>query len=332
MIDLSTDWIGLHLGSPLIAASSPNTRDISRIRQLEDVGAAAVVLPSLFEEQIELESRLLDQELSHGVDSFAESLTYLPEPAHFNFGPDAYLEHVRRAKDAVDIPVIGSLNGVSPGGWMRYARLIEQAGADALELNIYLLAGGTDRSAGELEAQYEELVAQVRASVRIPLAVKLSHQFTALGHFARRLADRGADGLVLFNRFYQPDLDIEALEVVPTLTLSRPSELLLRLTWVAMLYGHIDADLGVTGGVHTAADVLKAMMAGASAAMMTSALLQHGIGYLAGVRRDLHAWMDDHGYERIAEMRGSLSQRAIRNPDAYERANYLRVLSSYAVK
>ena len=331
MIDLSTDWMGLHLGSPLVVSPNPYCQELGRIRHMEDAGAGAVVLHSLFEEQIERESRLLDRELSHGVDSFAESLTFLPELNHFNLGPDAYLEHVRRAKDAVDIPVIASLNGSTTGGWVRYARLIQDAGADGLELNIYLMPGGVDRTGAEIEAQYRELVREVRHAVKIPLAVKLSHQFSAFGHFARTLVTAGANGLVLFNRFYQPDLDVELLEVLPSLALSTRDELSLRLTWVAMLYGRVEADLAITGGVHEARDVLKSVMAGANVAMMASAILRHGIPHLAHVRRELHAWMEQHEYGSIEQMRGSLSQRAIRNPDTYERANYLRVLSSYAM-
>ena len=331
MIDLSTDWMGLHLGSPLVVSPNPYCQDLGRIRHMEDAGAAAVVLHSLFEEQIERESRLLDRELSLGADSFAESLTFLPEMNQFNLGPDAYLEHVRRAKDAVDIPVIGSLNGSTPGGWVRHAKLIEEAGADAIELNIYLMPGNLDAPGAVIEGQYRELVREVRHAVKIPLAVKLSHQFSAFGHFARTLVKSGANGIVLFNRFYQPDLDIDALEVLPTLALSTPDELPLRLTWTAMLYGRLEADIAITGGVHNATDVIKSVMAGAAIAQMASAILRYGIPHIAHVRRDLHAWLEHREYASIEQMRGSLSQRAIRNPDSYERANYLRVLSSYAL-
>jgi dihydroorotate dehydrogenase (fumarate) len=299
---------------------------------MEDAGAAAVVLHSLFEEQITLESFLLDQDLSAGAESFPEALTYLPDLHEYNLGPDAYVEHVRKAKAAVDIPVIGSLNGVSTGGWLRYAKAIEEAGADALELNIYFVASDLDRDARTIEDQYVGLVRDVVASVRIPVAVKVGHHFSAFGHFAGRLVAEGAKGLVLFNRFYQPDLDIEELDVVPTLSLSNPYELLLRLNWVAILYGKLKADLAVTGGVHAASDVLKTMMAGANVAMLTSALLKHGIGHLRTVEADLARWMEEHEYESVDQMRGSLSQRAVANPSAYERGNYLRVLSSYALK
>jgi dihydroorotate dehydrogenase (fumarate) len=331
-MDLSTTYLGLDLRNPLVVSPSPLCQDVGRIRQMEDAGAGAVVLHSLFEEQITLESFLLDRDLSEGSESFPEALTYLPDLTQYNFGPDAYVEHVRKAKAAVDIPVIGSLNGVSTGGWLRYAKDIEEAGADALELNIYLVASDPDRSGDEIEEQYAELVRDVVASVQIPVAVKVGHHFTAFGHFARRLVDEGAHGLVLFNRFYQPDLDLEELDVVPSLTLSSPYELLLRLNWVAILYGKVDCDLAVTGGVHSAQDVLKAMMAGANVAMLTSALLQKGIGHLRTVEADLKQWMDQHEYESIRQMRGSLSQRAVATPSAYERGNYLRVLSSYALK
>jgi dihydroorotate dehydrogenase (fumarate) len=331
-MDLRTTYLGLDLRNPLVVSPSPLCQDLGRIRQMEDAGAGAVVLHSLFEEQITLESFLLDRDLSDGTESFPEALTYLPDLHEYNMGPDAYVEHVRKAKEAVDIPVIGSLNGVSTGGWLRYAQAIEEAGADALELNIYLVASDPDRSGGEIEDQYVELVRDVVTSVRIPVAVKLGHHFSAFGHFARRLVDEGTHGLVLFNRFYQPDLDIEELDVVPTLTLSSPYELLLRLNWVAILYGKVDCDLAVTGGVHGAKDVLKAMMAGAKVAMLTSALLQKGIGHLHTVEADLTRWMEEHEYESVNQMRGSLSQRAVANPSAYERGNYLRVLSSYALK
>jgi dihydroorotate dehydrogenase (fumarate) len=331
-MDLGTTYLGLELKSPLVVSPSPLCQDVSRIRQMEDAGAAAVVLHSLFEEQITLESFLLDRDLSDGTESFPEALTYLPELHEYNMGPDAYVEHVRKAKAAVGIPVIGSLNGVSSGGWLRYAKAIEEAGADALELNIYFVASDLDRDARVIEDQYVDLVRDVVASVRIPVAVKVGHHFSAFGHFAGRLAAEGAKGLVLFNRFYQPDLDVEELDVVPTLSLSNPYELLLRLNWVAILYGKVQADLAVTGGVHSATDVLKAMMAGAKVAMLTSALLKQGIGHLATVHAGLVRWMEEHEYESVAQMRGSLSQRAVANPSAYERGNYLRVLSSYALK
>ena len=332
MVDLSIRYLGRRLSSPLVASSSPLTGQLDEIRRMEDAGAGAVVLPSLFEEQIELESHHLDHHLTHGAESHAEALSYFPDLGRYALGPEGYLEHVRRAKAAVSIPVIASLNGVSAGGWTRYARLIEEAGADALELNVYFMATDLDRSAAEIELTYLELARAVKSSVRIPVAVKLGHAFTAAAHFARRMDETGVDALVLFNRFYQPDFDLERLEVVPTLTLSQSSELLLRLHWVAVLYGRIQADLAVTGGVHTAADVLKSMMAGARVAMMTSALLQHGVEHLARVRAELVSWMEAHEYESIRQMQGSMSYRSAPDPAAFERANYLRVLGSYVLR
>jgi len=330
MIDLSTRYLGLRLASPLVASASPLCESLDSLRRMEDAGAAAVVLHSLFEEQIDVESHHLDRSLSHGTESYAESVSYFPDLHDYNLGPDGYLEHVRRAKAAVDIPVIGSLNGVSTGGWIRFARKIEQAGADALELNIFHLPTDPALTGAEVEQMYVDLVRDVKRSVAIPVAVKLGHAFTATANVARRLDGAGADGLVLFNRFYLPDFDLETLDVVPTLTLSSPHELLVRLHWVAILHGHVGADLAVTGGVHGAEDVLKVMMAGARVAMTTSALLQHGIDHLARVRAGLLAWMEAHEYASIAQMQGSMSYRAVAEPAAFERANYMKVLSAYA--
>jgi dihydroorotate dehydrogenase (fumarate) len=299
---------------------------------MEDAGASAVVLPSLFEEQITLESHYLDRYLSHGTESFAESLTYFPDMIDYNLGPDGYLELIRRAKFVVDIPIIGSLNGVSTGGWITYAKKIEEAGADALELNTYYIPTDPELTGAQVEQMYLDLVRDVKASVRIPVAIKLSPNFSAIPNMARRLDQAGADALVMFNRFYQPDFDLENLEVVPSLILSGSYELLVRLTWVAVVYGHIRADLAITGGVHTALDVLKAMMVGARVAMMTSALLTHGIGHLNTVRADLLTWMEQHEYESIRQMQGSMSHRSVANPAAFERANYMKVLSSYVLK
>ncbi|HTT69084.1 MAG TPA: dihydroorotate dehydrogenase-like protein [Gemmatimonadales bacterium] len=332
MTDLTTDYLGFTLSSPLVASASPLCEDLDNLRRLEDAGAAAVVLHSLFEEQLARESEVLDRALSAGTDSHAEALSYFPDLASYNLGPEGYLEHVRKAKAALGIPVIASLNGVSSGGWVDYARKMEQAGADALELNVYFIPTDAHLTGAAVEQQYCDLVRDVRAAIRIPLAVKVGHQFTAFANMARRLEEAGAGALVLFNRFYQPDLDVENLEVVSALSLSQPYELLLRLHWVAVLYGRLQADLAVTGGVHAAGDVLKAMMAGANVAMMTSTLLRSGIGHLTAVRQELAAWMNEHEYESVRQMRGSLSQRSTANPEAYERANYVKVLSSYAVK
>lgn len=332
MVDLSTTYLGLTLKNPLVVSPSPLCEQIDNIRQMEDAGASAVVLPSLFEEQITLESHHLDRYLSHGTESFAESLTYFPDMIDYNLGPDGYLELVRRAKFVVDIPIIGSLNGVSTGGWITYAKKIEEAGADALELNTYYIPTDPELTGAQVEQMYLDLVRDVKASVRIPVAIKLSPNFSAIPNMARRLDQAGADALVMFNRFYQPDFDLENLEIVPSLILSGSYELLVRLTWVAIVYGHVRADLAITGGVHTALDVLKAMMVGARVAMMTSALLTHGIGHLNTVRADLLSWMEQHEYESIRQMQGSMSHRSVANPAAFERANYMKVLSSYVLK
>ncbi len=332
MIDLSTTYLGLSLKNPLVVSASPLCEDLGTVRRMEDAGAAAVVMHSLFEEQINVEGQELDRYLSSGTESFAESLTYFPDLTGYNLGPDAYLEHIRRVKGAVGIPVIGSLNGISTGGWIRYAKMIQEAGADALELNVYYIPTDPELSSAQVEQMYLDLVRDVKGTLRIPVAVKLGHSFTAMANMARRLDQAGADALVLFNRFYQPDFDLEKLEAVATLTLSSSYELLLRLHWVAILYGRIRADLAVTGGVHTTQDVLKAMMAGARVAMMTSALLRNGIGHLTSLRADLAAWMEEHEYESIRQMQGSMSYRSVVNPAAFERANYMKVLSSYALR
>jgi dihydroorotate dehydrogenase (fumarate) len=331
MIDLRTSYMGLQLKNPIVASASPLCDSVDKIRLLEDHGIAAVVLPSLFEEQLILESESVDADLSRGADAFPESSSFLPDLMDYNLGPDGYLELIRKAKESVSVPVIGSLNGVSPGGWVRYARDMEQAGADAIELNIYSLVTDPSRTASQVEKDYCDLVRKMREALTIPIAVKISHFFSAVANFASHLDTSGANALVLFNRFYQPDLDIEQLEVVPSLTLSRPSELLLRLHWVAIIHGHIGADMAITGGVHSAQDVLKSMMAGARVAMMTSALLENGVEYLDTVRAGMIRWMEEHEYESINQMCGSMSQRNVPDPAAYERANYMRVLSSYTL-
>jgi len=332
MIDLTTTYLGLNLANPLVPSASPLTEELDNIRRMEDAGAPAVVLHSLFEEQITLESHELDRFLGAGTESFPESLTYLPDLTGYNRGPDGYLEHLLRAKKAVRIPIIASLNGVSPGGWTKYARKIEQAGANALELNIYDVPIDAEVTSAEIENRYCELVREVKATVEIPIAVKLSPYFTSMPHMAQKLDQAGASALVLFNRFYQPDFDLESLDVVPNLVLSNSYELLPRLHWVAILYGNIRADMAVTGGVHTAQDVLKTMMAGARVAMMTSALLKNGIRHLAEVRQQLVEWMEEHEYAAISQMQGSMARRSVTRPEAFERNNYMRVLSSYALR
>jgi len=329
MIDLTTTYLGLSLRSPVVPSSSPLMEKVENLLRMEEAGAGAVVLHSLFEEQITHESHELDHYLNRGTESYAESTSYFPDLIGYNRGPEGYLDHIRRAKAALTIPVIASLNGVSPGGWVSYAKYIEEAGADALELNVYYVAADAFQSAAEVEEMYLDLLREVKRGLSIPVAVKLGHHFSAFAHFARAMSGAGADGLVLFNRFYQPDFDLERLQVVPDLNLSHPNELRLRLRWVAMLYGRIGTDLAVTGGVHGATDVVKCMMAGASIAMMTSAILARGIDHVADVLHDLRQWMDEHEYESIQAMRGSMSRRAVAEPAAFERANYMKVLRSY---
>jgi dihydroorotate dehydrogenase (fumarate) len=329
MPDLKTTYLGLPLKNPLVASASPLSKSLDTVRRLEDAGASAIVMYSLFEEQITHESQELNHYLERGTNSFAESLSYFPDLDNYNLGPEPYVEHVRTIKQAVGIPVIGSLNGISSGGWLEYAQKIEQAGADALELNIYYLPTDLELSGAELEEDYVQLVKDVRAKVKLPIAVKLSPYFTALPNMAKRIVGAGANALVLFNRFYQPDFDLEELEVIPNLVLSTSHELRLPLRWIAILYGRIQADFALTSGVHTAQDVLKAMMAGANVAMMTSTLLESGVGRITHILTELQEWMEEHEYDSIAQMRGSMSQRAVADPAAFERANYLKVLNSF---
>lgn len=331
MIDLSTTYLGLNLKNPLVPSASPLSKSIDTLKRLEDHGASAVVMYSLFEEQITHESRELDHYLSYGTDSYAEATTYFPDLANYNLGPQEYLNHIRQAKESLNIPIIGSLNGVSNGGWVRYAKLIEQAGADALELNVYFIPTDPSISSTSVEQMYLDLVRHVKASVKIPVAVKLTHFFSSLPYMAMRLDQVGADALVLFNRFYQPDIDLENLEVMANLTLSSSYELRLRLRWAAILFGRIKADLAVTGGVHTAEDVLKSMMVGAKVAQMASALLHNGLHVLDDILIDLRRWLETHEYESIKQLQGSMSQRHVAQPAAFERANYMKVLNSFEV-
>ena len=329
MIDLTTSYLGLTLKNPLVHSASPLSENVDTMKRLEDAGVSAIVMHSLFEEQITHESRQLDHYLSYGTESQAEARSYFPEANSYRVGPDGYLEKIRLAKAALAIPVIGSLNGVSRGGWVEYARLIQQAGADALELNIYMIPTDPEMSGPEVEQMYVDTVAAVRAEVTIPLAVKVSPYFSAMANMAKRLESAGADGLVLFNRFYQPDFDLDQLEVVPHLVLSTSWEMRLPLRWVAILYGRVDVDFAITSGVHSHEDVIKGVMAGASATMMTSALLQNGISHVRGVLDGLARWMKEREYASIAQMRGSMSQKHVKEPAAFERANYMKMLHSW---
>ena len=332
MADLTTTYLGLKLKNPVVASASPISKKLDGIRKLEDAGASAVVMYSLFEEQITHDSLALDHYLSRGTETFAEALTYFPDLDRYNIGPDDYLELISKAKKATSIPIIGSLNGVSAGGWINYARKIEQAGADALELNVYYVSTDPSLGASELEENYIDLVKSVRAQIQIPLALKLSPNFTALPNIASRLSGAGANGLVLFNRFLQPDLDIETLEVTPNLQLSTPSELRIPLRWTAILYGRVMADLALTGGVHGGQDVLKAMMAGARVTMLASELLQNGIGRIAEILQEVESWMEEFEYVSINQMQGSMSQQAVAEPAAFERANYMKALQSFDIR
>lgn len=328
-MDLSTSYMGFELPHPVIPGASPLTDDLGLVRRLEDAGAPMIVMHSLFEEQVVDEEVAITRSMDRPKESYAEALWYLPEPEDFRLGPDAYLEQVRKIKATVSVPVIASLNGTSVGGWLRYAQLIEQAGADGLELNLYELAADPEESGAAVEERALEIVRSVRESIRIPIAVKLSPFYSALAHMAQRLSGLGINGLLLFNRFYQPDLDVEALEVKRIVRLSDSSELLLRLRWLALLFGRVSVPLAATGGVHTALDAVKAVMAGASAVQMVSALLQHGPDHLKEVRDGLAQWLEEHEYESLRQMHGSLSLTRVEDAAAYERANYVKLLQTW---
>ena len=328
-MSLTTNYLGLVLKNPIVASSSPLSHTVDSIRRLEDAGASAVVMYSLFEEQITFDSFYVDHYLRSNTNSFAESLSFFPEMDDYNVWPDEYLNLIRRAKESVDIPVIGSLNGVSAGGWINYASLIEDAGADALELNVYYVPTNAELTGQEVENIYLDMLRSVKRSVTIPLAMKLSPFFSSPANIAKRLVDEGANGLVLFNRFYQPDLDLETLSVAPRLVLSNSNELRLPLRWVAILYGRLLADLAITTGVHTSEDVLKGLMAGAKVTMMASELLQNGVRRIKEILGEIESWMDEREYASVAQMIGSMSQQHCAEPAAFERANYMKVLDSY---
>jgi dihydroorotate dehydrogenase (fumarate) len=329
MVDLTTKYLGLSLKNPLVASASPLSKKVESSIRMEQAGVSAIVMYSLFEEQIIRESLKLHADLTRGTDSFSEALTYLPDYGLYSIGPEKYLEVLEKTKRAVSIPVIGSLNGATPGGWTEYAKKIEQAGADALELNMYDLATDPEISAARLEDRYISLVSDIRKEVRIPLAVKLSPFFTSLPNFARHLVEAGINGLVLFNRFYQPDFDLEELEVTPNLVLSNSHELRLPLRWIAILYGRVTTDFALTSGIHTPEDVVKSVMAGASVVMTASAMLHDGINHASVLLDGMQSWMMEHEYESVQQMKGSMSQKSVADPAAFERANYMAVLSSY---
>ena len=330
MTDLSTQYLGLELDSPLVASAGPLTGQVDTLRRLADAGAAAVVLPSLFEEDIERTIREQERFLGAGTESFAEAMTYLPDITGDRTGVDGHIRLVEEAKAALDIPVIASLNGNSAGGWTSYARALVDAGADALELNVYLVAADVGDEAADIETRYTDLVATVRSAVRVPLAVKVSPFFTAMANVAQRLTGAGADGLVLFNRFYQPDIDLETLDVTPSMTLSTSADLRLPLRWIGLLHGRVGVSLAASGGVHTPEDVVKVLLAGADVAMSTSALLRHGPEHLTVLRDGLTTWLEDGAYASVTQMRGSVSARSVRDPDAFERASYVRTLLRHA--
>jgi dihydroorotate dehydrogenase (fumarate) len=329
-VDLSTSYLGLCLRGPIVASASPLTGNLDSLRALEDAGIAAVVLPSLFEEQIEHEQIDLHELLEHQTHSIGEALTWFPELEDYNTGPDRYLEHLAAAKAALEVPVIASLNGVSAGGWVRYARLCEEAGADALELNVYAVETDPRHSAAEVEERTLALVAQVREAVSIPLAVKVGPFYSAFAHMAQRLAEAGADGLVLFNRFLQPDIDLETLEVAPWLPLSSPVELRLPLRWIAILRGRVEVDLAGTTGVHDWQGALKLLLTGANAVLVASAFLRRGPEVAREMLVGIRAWMEEREYESLRQLQGSLSQVSCPDPAAFERGNYMRALTSYA--
>jgi dihydroorotate dehydrogenase (fumarate) len=328
-MDLTTTYMGMDLKNPIVPSASPLSEDLGNIRRMEDAGASAVVMYSLFEEQITLESHQLDHYLSYGAEGFAEALSFFPDMETYKVGPDDYLNRIHQAKEAVSIPIIGSLNGVSTGGWIEYARKIEEAGADALELNVYYIPTDLDMTGADVEKMYLDVLRDVKKVISIPVAMKLSPYFSATANMAYRLAEEGADALVLFNRFYQPDFDLEDLEVVPRIVLSSTDELTLPLRWIAILYGRVPVDLAITSGVHTVEEVLKGLMAGAKVTMMTSELLKNGIPRISQILEGMVQWMEEYEYESVTQMQGSMSQRSVAEPAAFERANYMKTLSSW---
>lgn len=330
-MDLTTTYMGLQLKNPIVPSASPLSRDLDNIKRMEDAGASAIVMYSLFEEQIEHEQKELNHFIAQGTESFQEAMSYFPEAEDYNLGPEEYLQHITGAKGATAIPIIGSLNGVSPGGWLEYAKRIEEAGADALELNVYYIPTNNAFDAHEIENIYLEDLKRVKNAISIPVAMKLSPYFSSVANMAKKLDDAGADALVLFNRFYQPDFDLEELEVVPSINLSTSAENRLPLRWIAILHGQIKANMAATTGIHTATDALKMLMAGADVAMLCSVLLEQGPQHIATVLHDLQQWMEEKEYESVTQMKGSMSQKSVAEPAAFERANYMKALNSWKV-
>lgn len=328
-MDLSTTYLGLKLKNPIVPSAGPLSHSLDSMKKLEDAGSSAIVMYSLFEEQITHEAAELDHYLSYGTESFAESLTYFPNVGEYNLGPDDYVELLHKAKQSLEIPIIGSLNGITVGGWMKYAEKLEQAGADAIELNVYYIPTDPALTSVDVEDRYIEILHVVRKAVRIPIAMKLSPFFSSFAHMAQRLVNVGADGLVLFNRFYQPDIDLETLEVQPSVVLSSSFAMRIPMRWIAILYGKFDASLAATGGIHTTEDVIKMLMAGADVTMMCSALLKNGYQHITNVLKGLEYWMLEHEYVSVQQMKGSMSQKSIPDPAAYERANYMKALNTY---
>lgn len=328
-MDLSTTYMGLKLKNPIVPSASPMSREIGTIKALEDAGASAIVLYSLFEEQIEHEALELDYLTTQGSESYAEATSYFPPEHEYHLGPEEYLEHIQKIKRAVSIPIIGSLNGVTPGGWLDYAKNIEQAGADGLELNIYYIPTDPKLSGTDVEDMYVDILKTVKSIVKIPVAVKMSPFFSSMANIATKLDQAGANALVLFNRFYQPDIDLEALDIIPNIFLSTPQAMRLPLRWIAILHGRIKADIAATSGVHNADDVLKMLMVGSNVTMMCSALLQQGPYWITKVLKDMETWMEEHEYSSVKQMIGSMSHKSVKEPAAFERANYMKVLNSY---
>ncbi|NQT41514.1 MAG: dihydroorotate dehydrogenase-like protein [Planctomycetes bacterium] len=328
-VDLSTKYLGLELANPLVIAASPLSDKLDSLKRLEEAGAAAVVMHSLFEEQIEHDEEELAKAQEFGTESFAEALTFFPDQADYRTGPETYLEHIEKAKKAVAIPLIGSINGASPGGWVRYAKLIEEAGADALELNVYSIVANMEETGQEVEQRYVDLVAAVKESITIPLAVKVGPHFSSPGNMAKRLVEAGAGGLVLFNRFMQPDIDLDRLEVRPRLELSNPFELLVSLRWIAILRDRVSASLALTGGIHSADGLAKSLLAGADVGMVASVIYRGGVGQVTSILDGLRLWMDREGYESVEKLKGILSQAKCPDPTAFERGNYMKALTSF---